>query len=41
MVRINSDASVDLDAATAKRLLLAVGDEIQFLSLGERKKAKT
>jgi arginine N-succinyltransferase len=41
MVRINSDASVDLDAATAKRLQLAVGDEIQFLSLGERKKAKT
>ena len=39
-VRVNADASVDLDAATAKRLQLAVGDAIQFLPLGERKKTK-
>ena len=41
LVRINADTSVDLDAATAKRLQLAVGDEIQFLPLGERRKPKT
>lgn len=40
LVRVNSDGSIDLDAATAKRLQLSVGDEVQYLSLGERKKAK-
>ncbi len=39
-VRVNADASVDLDAATSKRLQLTVGDEVQFLPLGERKKPK-
>jgi arginine N-succinyltransferase len=40
LVRVNADSSVDLDAATAKRLQLTEGDEVQFLPLSERKKPK-
>ncbi|OAI42891.1 hypothetical protein AYO41_03325 [Verrucomicrobia bacterium SCGC AG-212-E04] len=41
VVRVNADGSVDLDAATAKRLKLAEGDNVQYLPLGTGKKAKT
>ena len=41
MVRVNADGSVDLDAATARRLKLAEGDDVQFLPMVVGRKAKS
>ncbi len=41
VVRMNADGSIDLDAATARRLKLAEGDDVQYLPLVAGKKAKS
>lgn len=41
VVRVNADDSIDLDAATARRLKLAEGDDVQYLLLDAGKKAKS
>lgn len=41
LLRVNADGTVDLDAATAKRLTITVGDEVQFVTAPPAKRGKS
>ena len=41
LLRVNAEGTIDLDAATAKRLKLSVGDEVQFVTSQAAKRTKS